>query len=111
MRDRQCWGCGGWFHGQCLGGFRGRALGPYHCPGCLGRFGKEGVRDITLHEKVIDRVMGDSAGGDSAEDSNRIARIASWFKWESQKLWLKADTDREVPPICARSNLIATAAK
>lgn len=39
VQDRQCWGCADWFHGECLGGFQGRAIGPYHCPRCLREFG------------------------------------------------------------------------
>jgi hypothetical protein len=66
-----------------LGGFSGRALGPYHCPGCQKRLGKLGIRDITLHEDVINKVMGVEEQNDSAEETNRIARVANWFKWEN----------------------------
>jgi hypothetical protein len=55
--------------------------------------------------------MGQEAECGSAEEANRIARVANWFKWEDQKLWLKGDLDREVPPICSRANIIATAAQ
>jgi hypothetical protein len=40
------------------------------------------VRDITLHDEVIDVVMGLGTRGDTAESSNRIKRVAHWFKWE-----------------------------
>jgi hypothetical protein len=73
--------------------------------------GKMGVRDITLHDEVVSKIMGLPVNTENAEESNRVARIASWFKWEEQKLWLKGDLDREVPPICSRANLIATAAQ
>jgi hypothetical protein len=45
--------------------------------------GKLGIRDITLHEEVIDKVMGLEVKSDSAEEANRIARVANWFKWEN----------------------------
>jgi hypothetical protein len=73
--------------------------------------GKLGIRDITLHEEVISKVMGLEVKSDNAEEANRVARVASWFKWENSKLWLKGDLDREVPPICSRAHIIATAAQ
>jgi hypothetical protein len=45
--------------------------------------GKLGIRDITLHEDVINKVMGVEVPNDSAEETNRIARVANWFKWEN----------------------------
>jgi hypothetical protein len=45
--------------------------------------GKMGIRDITLHEKVMCKVMGLEANCDSAEEANRVARVANWFKWEN----------------------------
>ena len=45
--------------------------------------GKLGVRDITLHEEVISKVMGLEVKSDNAEEANRVARVASWFKWEN----------------------------
>jgi hypothetical protein len=45
--------------------------------------GKMGVRDITLHEEVVCKIMGLEVNCDSAEETNRSARVASWFKWEN----------------------------
>jgi hypothetical protein len=69
------------------------------------------VRDITLHEEVMDVVMGLGPPAGTAESANRVKRVAKWFKWEEEKLWLTGDLDREVPPIGARANLIAAAAR
>jgi hypothetical protein len=69
------------------------------------------VRDITLHEEVMDVVMGLGTSAGTAESANRVKRVARWFKWEEEKLWLIGDLDREVPPIGARARLIAAAAK
>lgn len=94
-----------------MGGFQGRAIGPYHCPACLKSFHQAGIKDITIHDEVIDLVMGLSVEATCAEDKNRLARIASWFYWEEQRLWLKGDLPREVPPIAARGDIIVSAAK
>jgi hypothetical protein len=45
--------------------------------------GKLGIRDITLHEEVISRVMGLDIESGSAEEANRVVRVANWFKWEN----------------------------
>ena len=45
--------------------------------------GKLGIRDITLHEEVISKIMGLDVKSDSAEEANRVARVANWFKWEN----------------------------
>ena len=64
-----------------------------------------------MHDEVLDAVMGLGTPDSTAEAYNRVRRVAHWFKWEEQKLWLKGDLDREVPPIGARAGLIAAAAK
>ena len=61
--DRQCWGCACWLHGQCVGGFEGESVGPYHCPSCLSMYTKQGVYDITLDGNVMSWVCVGSCPG------------------------------------------------
>lgn len=40
------------------------------------------MRDITLHDEVMDVVMGLGTRDGTAESANRVKRLAHWFKWD-----------------------------
>jgi hypothetical protein len=87
--------------------------GPFHCPTCVGDFAKAGVDDVTLDQGVCATVVqGVPPTHANPEEQLRCKKVAAWFKWDGQALWLKdATLERRVVPICARAAIVARAAR
>lgn len=68
---------------------------PYHCPACKNSFKSEGIQDITLDTNVLECVIYGKPHDVWLEcEKYRCMKVASWFKWEEQRLWLVGEISR-----------------
>ena len=66
--------------------------GPYHCPNCWNKFGKEGLFDVILDRNVMQTVVaGDPPHNVDIIEQERCTRVANWFCWEEGRLYLQGE--------------------
>ena len=78
-----------------------------HCSTCWKALRRAGNQDVTLDKAVIQEVL--HPGG--APPGSREARMASFIRWDGEKLWIGPGEGRQVPPIAQRKGMVLEAAR